>query len=255
VEVLRRIVRAMREPFPTRAWSLTGPYGAGKSSFALFLDALVGPDHDQRRAAAEGALQLAEPKLFEALQAARRGLDTEHTGFIRAVATAQREPACATAARALATGVQRHWPNEPPAEVANVIRRLEQAPADARRVGELLACLASHAPVLVVIDEFGKNLEHFAEVGGDADLFVLQELAERVSGTNKHPAFLVTLQHLTHEDYVSRAPAAQRREWSKVQGRFEDFSFVESNASIMRLVAAALDRRQVPASPKLRGPG
>jgi hypothetical protein len=248
LEVLRRIVRAMREPFPARAWSLTGPYGAGKSSFALFLDALVGPNHDLRRVAAEPALRLADPELLEALRAARRDLGAEDHGFIRAVATAQRESAGITVARALATGVRRHWRNECPIEVARAVRRLEQAPDDARRVGELLACLARHAPVLVVVDEFGKNLEHFADVGGEGDLFLMQELAERASGTYEHPAFVITLQHLAHEDYVSRAPAAQGREWSKVQGRFEDFSFVESSTSVVRLVAAALDRSQVPAS-------
>lgn len=37
VEVLRRLNTAMRDPGAVRAFSLTGPYGAGKSSFALFL--------------------------------------------------------------------------------------------------------------------------------------------------------------------------------------------------------------------------
>jgi hypothetical protein len=34
-DVLRRLAGALRGETPTRAWSLTGPYGSGKSAFAL----------------------------------------------------------------------------------------------------------------------------------------------------------------------------------------------------------------------------
>ena len=46
LEVLHRVSRAMTSSDAGRAWSLTGPYGAGKSSFALFVHALLGPDGD-----------------------------------------------------------------------------------------------------------------------------------------------------------------------------------------------------------------
>jgi len=246
LEVLRRIVRAISEPSSSRAWSLTGPYGAGKSSFALFLDALTGPRHDVARLHAEAALALANPELLGALEAGRHAVGADERGFIRAVATAQREPASATVARALRIGAQRYWPTRLPADVAQTIRRLEESPADARLIGALLTCLAGHAPVLLVVDEFGKNLEHFADVGAEADLFVLQELAERASGIHGHPALIVTLQHLALEDYVSKASGVQRREWSKVQGRFEDVPFIESGASTPRLVAAAIDSSNAP---------
>ena len=37
--------------------------------------------------------------------------------------------------------------------------------------------MADAAPVLLVVDEFGKNIEYFADGGSDGDLFILQELA------------------------------------------------------------------------------
>src|SRR6478735_4473874 len=43
LEVLRRLVHSMGDSAAGRSWSLTGPYGAGKSSFALFLRTLLGP--------------------------------------------------------------------------------------------------------------------------------------------------------------------------------------------------------------------
>lgn len=50
---------------------------------------------------------------------------------------------------------------------------------------------------------------------------------------------LITLQHLAFDDYVASANAVQRREWGKVQGRFEDVPFVESAEQSLRLVAGA----------------
>ena len=35
-DVLHRLSDALRGDSPTRAWSITGPYGSGKSAFALF---------------------------------------------------------------------------------------------------------------------------------------------------------------------------------------------------------------------------
>ena len=39
---------------------------------------------------------------------------------------------------------------------------------------------------------------------------------------------MLTLQHLSFDDCLAGAAGAQRREWAKVQGRFEDIAFVES---------------------------
>ena len=48
LEVLRRLVHSVQDPAAGRAWSLTGPYGAGKSSFALFLHTLLGAAQHRR---------------------------------------------------------------------------------------------------------------------------------------------------------------------------------------------------------------
>ena len=41
-ETLRRLISALENPSASKAWSLTGPYGSGKSAFALFAAKLVG---------------------------------------------------------------------------------------------------------------------------------------------------------------------------------------------------------------------
>jgi hypothetical protein len=245
LEVLHRVSRAMTNSDAGRAWSLTGPYGAGKSSFALFVHALLGPDGDQARVDAEDALGAAEPELLNLIEAGRSAFGMTRRGFIRAAATAQREPISETITRAFTSGAYAYWGSRMPASVKSALAHAARDRTP-RALGLALEALCEHAPVLVVVDEFGKNLEHFASNVAEDDLFVLQELAERCAGNQGLRALLMTLQHMAFEDYVRGASALQRREWGKVQGRFEDISFVESAEQSLRLVAGAFE----PTDPK-----
>jgi hypothetical protein len=243
LEVLHRIVRAIQTADAGRAWSLTGPYGAGKSSFGLFLHALLGPANEPGTKMSQETLSLADPGLAETLSRARGILKADDGGFIRAAATAQREPIVDTVLRALRLGAAAHWKGRMPPTAK---RALADAGRDRtpRSVTIALETLAAQAPVLLLIDEFGKNLEYFADSPDSADLYVLQELAERCTGKRAIPAFLVTLQHLAFDDYVRTASGTQRREWGKIQGRFEDIPFIEGSHQTARLVAAAFTARE-----------
>lgn len=240
LEVLHRVGRSMTNNDAGRAWSLTGPYGTGKSSFALFVHALLGPDGDQARLGAEDTLRTAEPDLLTLIEAGRNAFGTTRRGFIRAAVTAQREPISETVTRAFTSGASAYWGSRMPASVKSA---LVHAGRDLtpRALSLALEALCERAPVLIAIDEFGKNLEHFASNVAEDDLFVLQELAERCAGSQGLPALLITLQHMAFDDYVRGASALQRREWGKVQGRFEDISFVESAEQSLRLVAGAFE--------------
>src|SRR5690606_31555805 len=137
-------------------------------------------------------------------------------GFIRATTVAAIEPIVDTVTRALERGARRRWGSRLPRDVQ---RRLRQV-ADVREPGALrsfVETMAAYAPVLIVIDEFGKNLEHHA-AAAPGELFQLQELAELFSGSDGLPGGLVTLQHLAFDDYTSSLTATARREWAKVQG-------------------------------------
>ena len=240
LEVLHRVGRSMTNSDAGRAWSLTGPYGAGKSSFALFVHALLGPDGDQARVAAETVLRAAEPGLLTLIEAGRSAFGAPRRGFIRAAATAQREPISETVTRAFTSGAYAYWGSRMPAGVKSALAHAGRD-LTPRALSLALEALCEHAPVLIVIDEFGKNLEHFAGNVTDDDLFVLQELAEHCGGSHGLPALLMTLQHMAFDDYVRGASALQRREWGKVQGRFEDIAFVESAEQSLRLVAGAFE--------------
>ncbi|MCY4193350.1 MAG: hypothetical protein OXF04_03515, partial [bacterium] len=133
-----------------------------------------------------------------------------------------------------------------------LLHALEDASSDdPRRRGpspaallEVARCLAADGPLLLVIDEFGKSLEALAgdstqRAWGDAesDPYLLQQLAEAGQGDGL-PIFLLTLQHQSFDDYLSGVDARQRREWAKVQGRFEDVAYVESSAQARALIGS-----------------
>src|SRR5262249_31133017 len=65
-DVLRRLADALRGEWPTRAWSLTGPYGSGKSAFALLVAQLLAGE-ERIRHEARAYLTVEAPELAESL--------------------------------------------------------------------------------------------------------------------------------------------------------------------------------------------
>lgn len=63
-DVLGRLAAALRGESATRAWSLTGPYGSGKSAFALFAAQLLGGEEAVRQHARK-MLTVADADLTE----------------------------------------------------------------------------------------------------------------------------------------------------------------------------------------------
>ena len=94
--------------------------------------------------------------------------------------------------------------------------------------------MAESAPLLLIVDEFGKNLEGIGD-STEADPYLLQQLAEAGQGSGL-PIFLLTLQHLSFENHLADAAGPRRREWAKVQGRFEDIAYVESSRQSRALI-------------------
>jgi len=240
LDVVGRLSRALLGEAPGHAWSLTGPYGAGKSSFAVFLRALLGPTGAARDDADE-RLRTTSESAWELLDRARRNAGATSRGFVLAATTCQPESVTDSLLRGLERGVQEFWPSRRPRDVTEAMAHARSVRSP-RAVAAATAAVSEHAPVLLLLDEFGKTLEHFAAhaaTSSDADLFVLQELAEQA--TADRPVLLLTLQHLAFDDYVRGAALAQRREWGKIAGRFEDIPFLETAEQSLRLVAGALD--------------
>jgi len=236
LEVVERIATVAATGPSGGAWSLTGSYGSGKSSLALLLDAALGPATPTREIA-WSLIDEASPAVGKSIRQVHRRYQTRDSGFHRGLITANREPLGHTVLRALHAAVLRRYGKLPPASKFRAAPTLrgaleDVATNDPRRTGpsaaaivDIARCLAENTPLLLVIDEFGKNLEAIRG-SSDADPYLLQQLAEAGQGPGL-PIFLLTLQHLSFEDYLTGAEGPQRREWAKVQGRFEDIAYVD----------------------------
>lgn len=244
LDVVRRIAKGFSEARFGRAFSITGPHGGGKSSLAVFLDALLAPRKGPDFAAAVEILSASDHETSDAALAGLYALDPSGSGFLRVFVTAQREPVTVTLARGLAEACRR--------EFGKNHKRLTPVFEDRpdlvtpQEILEALQRLARRMPVMVLIDEFGKNLEAFADGMSEGDPYLLQAIAEIGQGVEAQPIVIATLQHLSFDDYVQGVTAVRRKEWAKVQGRFQDVPYVESGQQARSLIAACIQRSPSP---------
>ena len=238
LDVVDRVMTSLSSSHSESAFAVTGPYGSGKSSLALLLDALLAPKASPEFELARDLLQAASEATMERVTRARG--DNGNHGLLRCFVTAQREPVGRTILRALLVGVDKTNLNaELTTSRGRVLRLLQADSLETRDVVRAVTELAAVRPLVLLIDEFGKSLEAVAGNGAAAaDLFLLQELAERSIAA---PYVLVTLQHLAIGDYATELGSRERREWAKVQGRFEELSYVEGQAQTLHLIAAAFE--------------
>lgn len=224
VELVRRLANTLVDPDSTRAWALTGPYGTGKSSFAVFLADLLCGDVDVRASALE-LVRRSDRALSERLA---RLLEA---GVMRpALVTARREPITETVARAVEHAT---YGGTKPGSV--------RVPTDPALLLGMVTDLARETGLLIVIDEFGKTLEyHASSDSGTDDLYFLQELAELAAGRGLPRLCVLTMQHASFADYASRTSAIQRREWGKIQGRFHDYAIGESATDAAEFISGSI---------------
>lgn len=223
-----RVLGELRRPGGTRAWSLTGPYGSGKSSFALFLNDVLsttGGEHaDLQALRAENGWGEAPflPVLIVGQRAPLRTLIL--SALADAVPTIRSE---ATAALQATTG----GGSVSDQEMMTLVERAAEA---VQRDGK-------YGGLTIVIDEFGKCLEYMAQHPATEDLQVLQVLAE-YAARSPLPIVFITILHMAFAEYFRDASEARRTEWQKVQGRFLDVAFQEPAEQLLTMIGRAIER-------------
>jgi hypothetical protein len=229
-EVVERFVAALEDE-KVSAWSLVGPYGMGKSAFLNFFLGICGPDTCKLTEAALSKLEGADERLYRRFLQGK-GSACGEAGFFRVPVVSSFEPVNLTLARGLRAAIS----GSTLAEEDSICQELDTMIADGPvesipllGVFEKVAGLA-RTPMIVVVDELGKNLEYLSYNYHEGDLFILQQLSEM-----KNVYLFVSL-HQAFQDYMSGFSAVQQREWSKVQGRFEEISFVESTAQMLHFM-------------------
>lgn len=246
-EVLHRLAEGLAKGSHSRAWTVTGPYGVGKSAFAVFLTRLF-CSSEETGTTAQGHLKKADPKL--AIQFGELGVCSDSGRcMLPILVTAHRAPAPRCIAegivsalsveksRALKTmgsrlAAQIGASKNGDLDTRWVVSALQMATASAREAG--------YTGILLVIDELGKLFEYAARYPQKGDVFVLQELAEYAARSDDFPIILVGLLHQSFEEYGHHLDIGTRREWAKIQGRFGDIAFLEPAEQVIRMVAEAI---------------
>jgi len=209
------------------AFTWTGPYGGGKSSLALILSALIGPDKLLRNAAAASFDSQTLSSLSGAFRPRKLGW------------------------RVLPVIARRA---EPAAVFGEAIDRcglrpvLDDAKWNDDSVVTALTELAMQEPLergglVVFVDEMGKFLE--AAANDNADLYFFQLLAEAANRSSGR-LILVGILHQSFTEYARTLSTGVRDEWAKVQGRFVDLALNVSGDEQIELISRAIQVDAVP---------
>jgi len=110
--------------------------------------------------------------------------------------------------------------------------QLEQTLIEHKKNGEF---------VLLVIDEFGKVLEHAANHNPEKELYFLQQLAEFVNHPKRDNILLITTLHQNFGAYSKKLSEQQRNEWEKVKGRLKEIVFSEPVEQLLHLAATQIE--------------
>ena len=204
-----------------RAFTWTGPYGGGKSSLALSLCSLVGPN-PKLRAKARQVLDLPAASLVQ------RAFATKSDGWLVVPVVGKRA--------------------DVRTELSNALAAARGVSPSRRKNADVIAELVDEAErhpngVLVVIDELGRLLEATAIEGGDIGFF--QELAESASRCSRKLG-IVGILHQAFDAYASRLGREARDEWAKVQGRYIDMPLVAGADEVIELVGRAITLKGAP---------
>lgn len=244
-QVLGRIAEGLRDQSARRAWTVTGPYGVGKSALAAFLTNLLCkslPGHESARSHLAAADRGLSEEIDRGIRHAR--------GLLPVLITARRVPAavclleglreaacllpppCAEAFRAAVEAASRGHRLGGAIDSRDVVRLLEELDRNAVSAG--------YSGVLAMVDELGKLFEYAARAPETGDVYVLQEVAEYASRSGEAPVLFLGLLHQAFEDYGRHLDISTRKEWRKVHGRFEDVPFLEPEEQVIRMIGKAI---------------
>lgn len=95
--------------------------------------------------------------------------------------------------------------------------------------------------LFIVIDEFGKVLEHAANSNPEEELYFIQQFSEYISDPEKK-IYLITTLHQNFSSYAFRLSKNQRNEWEKVKGRFKEVVFNEPVEQLLFLASDYLSQ-------------
>lgn len=220
-EVLMTMARHVSET-GQGAFTWTGPYGSGKSSLVVALSALLDGNSELQKQARE----VFGNQLTKIMQ---KSLPTGTKGWRILPVVGRRASPVGVIGDAI--------------KQAGFVSRLPRGGWNERNLVAALSNAAKahprmHGGLIVFIDEMGKFLESASQ--DSSDIFVLQELAETASRSNRR-LIIVGVLHQAFEEYAYRLSHETRDEWAKIQGRFIDLVVDTAGEEQLDLISRAIE--------------
>ena len=253
-ELLLRIAATLENETSSKAWSLTGPYGSGKSAFALFAAKLLGNSDASTTTQALKILKDGDAQLYQRFISPNGNSYLSSFGFCPVLISGERAPLSLAILRGLEHGLisfgRISRSSAPLPKIKSLLKTAEKGTLPS--ASEITTVFESAmrqikkkrgTGLLMVIDELGKFLEYATQYPTRGDMFVLQSLAELADRSEQTPLLLMTILHQAFESYAQRAAKSQQEEWAKIQGRFEDIAFTEPTEQVLRLVGTAVEKK------------
>lgn len=195
------------------AFTWTGSYGSGKSSLALFLQALVSSDNKLS--------QLAQSKISsDNLEHITEFFDNKNSDWHVINLVGQTNSPKQLFKEALF--------NDTDATAQDIFNKLSKMVDENKKL-------------IIFLDEMGKTLEAAnRSEQSDDDIFFLQQLAEFVNRSQGKIVFIGIL----HQSFIAYARQAKKQtynEWQKIQGRFVDCAITLSVDEQLYLISQVIE--------------
>ena len=225
INVLETISRDF-EGSEQRAFTITGPYGSGKSTVALFLSLLLSTNKDERDYA-EDLLDNAEglksefPNRFKI----NNGWKTiKHVCAMESPANS----ILYTIATSLKIKIKKDdIRNFTDVECLDLIEEY----LNSNKIKE--------DGVLILLDEMGKALDFCAS--NNKDLYLFQLLADIAQQSNNN-IIIVGFLHQSFTEYAKNKESKMQEDWAKVQGRYRDLGYNPSVDESLFLLGDAISK-------------
>lgn len=95
--------------------------------------------------------------------------------------------------------------------------------------------------ISLIWDEFGRHIEGLVNSGNPNALDDIQTLAEFISRNQAIPFTMALLLHQTILNYAGNAPQSIKKEWKKIEGRFETIQYVDDSKELYQLIAQVME--------------
>ena len=204
LRLLEEVLESSQDKYRDRAWSVIGPYGAGKSMFALFLLQLFTDASSLWFRQCFAQLEHISPGMAQRLRAE---VLTPEGQYIPIVVQGARMAPDLAFCQALVKSTTHpstdaSWASEDfLARLHCALQEFETGVTDSPRLMKLyeeaanLAKVRGYRGLLVIVDEFGKFLEQAAWQGDLPDLVIVQYLAELATGLQDPQILFFVLLH------------------------------------------------------------